>query len=108
MTSGPPDSSGPREDQNEYAETWGAPTKPEDVWFSQIKEKYGTLRVYLYGADKHIDGLVTMAEACSETTCEVCGNSGSLYGTGWYYTRCLPCWTKQGGNESDRPPPADW
>jgi hypothetical protein len=55
---------------------------------TQVKEKFGTLRFYYDGGDEKIDGMVTMAEAMSAVTCEVCGNAGKFRGRGWYYTAC--------------------
>ena len=58
------------------------------VKFDQIKEKYGTLRVYFSGGDEYVEGLVSMAEAISEKICEVCGNKGKPSGGGWITTLC--------------------
>jgi hypothetical protein len=58
------------------------------VKFDQIKEKYGTLRVYFSGGDEYVKGLVSMAEAISGKICEVCGNKGKSSGGGWITTLC--------------------
>lgn len=58
------------------------------VKFDQIKEKYGTLRVYFSGGDEYVEGLVSMAEAISGKTCEVCGNKGEGNKSGWIAVRC--------------------
>ena len=58
------------------------------VRFDQIKEKYGTLRVYFSGGDEYVEGLVSMAEAISGKICEVCGNKGKSSGGGWITTLC--------------------
>jgi hypothetical protein len=47
------------------------------VW-SQIKEKFGGLRAYCYGADEYIRGAIDMAESVSYITCEVTGEKGKL------------------------------
>lgn len=61
----------------------------QQVVASQVKEKYGTLRFYYDGGDDQIDGMVTMAEAMSARTCEVCGNVGTLDDSeSWLSTRC--------------------
>ena len=60
----------------------------EPVVVEQIKEKFGTLRFYYSGGDEYIDGLVTMAEAISGKTCDVCGGPGRLTGKSWLATRC--------------------
>lgn len=55
----------------------------------QIKEKYGTLRIYL---DNYIDGtddIVTKYENLSSEICEVCGDKGSLkLKNSWMKTLC--------------------
>jgi hypothetical protein len=58
------------------------------VTLDQVKEKFGTLRFYYTGGDDYIRGLVTMAEAMSATTCEVCGNPGERRDGGWIRTLC--------------------
>ena len=60
---------------------------------TQIKEKFGTLRLYWSGslspdAAARVEEAVDLAEARSACTCEVCGEPGRLYGPGWFTTRC--------------------
>ena len=50
----------------------------ESFYWSQIKEKFGGLRAYCYGADEHIRGAIDMAESMSCITCEVTGEKGKL------------------------------
>lgn len=57
--------------------------------FAQVKEKYGTLRLYFTTYPDGIDEIEREAETKSETTCEKCGKPGKLRGQGWYYTSCL-------------------
>jgi hypothetical protein len=57
--------------------------------FVQIKEKFGTLRVYDNGQDDFIHGVISMAENMSSRTCEVTGKPGKLCKKGhWYRTLC--------------------
>ncbi|WP_240543261.1 hypothetical protein [Bradyrhizobium canariense] len=62
--------------------------------FQQIKQKYGTLRIYWTGrlsaATEHrVLEVIDLAEARSACTCELCGNEGSLYRSGGVLmTRC--------------------
>lgn len=57
--------------------------------FVQIKEKFGTLRVYDDGHDEYIAGVIRMAENMSAVTCEVTGNPGRMCRKGhWYRTLC--------------------
>ena len=54
----------------------------------QVKEKFATLNVYLKGWDERTQDLVNFAESMSATTCEECGNVGSLRKGGWIKTLC--------------------
>lgn len=54
----------------------------------QVKEKFGTLRVYLDRGCDAAQGIADMAEAMSEVTCEICGNKGHTYTIGWHKTLC--------------------
>jgi hypothetical protein len=56
---------------------------------AQIKEKFGTLRWYVDNADKTSQKIIDFAELMSENTCEVCGEYGKTYRTGWHKTLCL-------------------
>lgn len=55
---------------------------------AQVKEKFGTLRFYIDNGNDTAHALVDFAEAMSETTCEHCGNKGTLYPLGWVRTLC--------------------
>lgn len=69
--------------------TWMVAKEPiPQVEAVQVKEKFGTLRFYYEGGDEYIRGLVTMAEAMSAYTCEVCGAPGEARGGGWIRTLC--------------------
>lgn len=70
---------------------------PEDpIQVEQIKEKWGTLRIYVRSAPQEIYDLIDEAEQKSQYTCEDCGfqnkekvkirNTG-----GWYRTLCERC-----------------
>ena len=50
----------------------------EFFYWSQIKEKFGGLRAYCYGADEFIRGAIEMAESMSYITCEVTGEKGKV------------------------------
>ncbi len=57
------------------------------VRFSQIKEKFGGLRLYYYGGDDFVSGVCNMAEHMSYHICEVTGETGQLCTTGrWLRT----------------------
>jgi hypothetical protein len=50
----------------------------EFFYWSQIKEKFGGLRAYCYGADEFIRGAIDMAESMSYITCEATGEKGKV------------------------------
>lgn len=58
------------------------------VVIEQVKEKFGSLRVYAYGGDRVTTGMVEMIESISGMTCETCGQPGKLRGNNWLYTAC--------------------
>ena len=53
-----------------------------------IKEKFGTLRVYIDGGDEGVDAIIARAEERSAVTCEDCGAPGSLRRKGFLRTLC--------------------
>ena len=58
----------------------------------QIKEKFGSLRIYVTTMDNQIHDWVNEAEKASGITCEICGNEGSLHKKGiWLKTLCSNC-----------------
>lgn len=60
----------------------------------QVKEKFGSLRIYYQGGDDYCRGLVDMAAIWSWSTCEICGNGGKrLVGhtKGWIGSICIDC-----------------
>lgn len=75
-----------------------AEPEAKDRWFrfSQIKEKYGTLRIYYNTNSKTYDkfayAIVAWAEWKSEKTCENCGKEGKINAGSWYRVRCRNCW----------------
>jgi hypothetical protein len=62
--------------------------------FIQIKEKYGSARLYWSGrlsnaAQAEVEEAIALAEARSECTCETCGAPGRLFDRGgWLATAC--------------------
>jgi len=65
------------------------------VSITQIKEKCGTLRFYIQGGDKIVEGMVMFAESYSAYLCEKCGNSATLHTEGWMTTLCDEHFQKQ-------------
>lgn len=60
------------------------------VEFVQIKEKFGTLRLYYNGGDQYVEGVCSMAEAMSDCVCEVTGARGSLCKAGTWLRTLSP------------------
>lgn len=60
----------------------------EQVVVEQIKEKFGGLRFYYTGGDEKIQGMVRIAEAWADHSCEECGAPGTSGGKGWIKTLC--------------------
>ena len=58
------------------------------VTVGQIKEKFGGLRFYYSGGDDEIRGMVRMAEAWADKSCETCGAPGKRRDGGWIKTLC--------------------
>ena len=58
---------------------------------AQVKEKFGTLRLYFTSYPDGIGDIEEDAEEKSSITCESCGKPGKLRGQGWYYTSCFAC-----------------
>ena len=70
-----------------------AKLEPLGVIASQVKEKYGTLRFYVYNATDEAWDLIDAAEELSGHTCEVCGKPGEERDDArWISVRCGTCW----------------
>lgn len=64
-------------------ESYGKP-----ITISQVKEKYGGLRIYTNEFDDEFDQFLYDVEMRSFSICEDCGKAGQLRGGGWYRTLC--------------------
>jgi hypothetical protein len=59
--------------------------KPRPVKVAQYKEKFGSLRFYIDGGDKNVNGMIRLAEYLSLKTCQDTGEKGKLrIIRGWY------------------------
>lgn len=65
----------------------------------QVKEKFGTLRVYTNWSTSKIEDAIIRAEEESSVTCEICGEKGTLRTDGWLSTMCDSCYNKERGGE---------
>ncbi len=63
------------------------------VEFTQIKEKFATLRIYYVGGSELINGMIWFAEYLSESICETCGDieGVTINETGWMVALCSKC-----------------
>ena len=68
----------------------------DDFRVTQVKEKFGTLRVYTNWSTDPIDKIVQEMEKTCETVCEECGEPGKFYTDGWMRVRCETCEEKGG------------
>ena len=59
-----------------------------DVYISQTKEKWGRLRIYVFGVDEETLDFIDEIEERSGTVCEICGKPGKLREGGWIVCRC--------------------
>lgn len=68
------------------------PLLSHNMWASQIKEKFGLLRVYMCGYTDEIDEIIERYEELSGTVCENCGKPGKREKIGgWIETLCEVC-----------------
>lgn len=78
-----------------YADEWNktAHNEEDKIVFDQIKEKFGTLRVYYTGGSPEFRGMVEMAEIVAQYICERCGDiADSERRKGyWCQTLCPNC-----------------
>ena len=59
---------------------------------AQVKEKFGTLRIYLKPGPSEAWEIATVYERMTETICERCGQPGELRSERqWLRTLCVPC-----------------
>lgn len=68
--------------------------KVSQVTFDQVKEKFGSLRIYYTGGDYKIQNMVDFAEQLSESICEECGKFNYSIGRttkGWIRNVCQEC-----------------
>lgn len=72
---------------NDVIDMWGV----GEITFTDIKEKYGQIRMSFFGddADGRVDELVEAAEEISISLCETCGKRAALRSSGgWMSTTC--------------------
>jgi hypothetical protein len=61
----------------------------DQVYFTQIKQKFGLLRTYLNVSTPFMRGVVSMAAFASMSICEQCGNAAGMRNiNNWITTLC--------------------
>lgn len=58
------------------------------IIFEKIDEHAGSLTLTYKGGDQVVQGMILLAKAMSQITCEKCGHPGFTRGQGWKYTSC--------------------
>lgn len=68
----------------------------DKLQFSDIKEKYGSLRMYDFGAPEEVHDVTRKYEFISQYVCWQCGNPEAtiVNDYGWYLPMCKCCWDK--------------
>ena len=83
----------------------GTPDDYLHIWkFTQIKEKYGTLRVYPNFIFGDVDKIINKYEKISERICIECGEPATKISLGWISPWCDECASK---NTYERYKPID-
>jgi len=67
---------------------------PLSAYVSDVKEKYGSLRVYIDNVDQGIYDFLDGIERESCSVCEECGERGKPRKGGWIKTLCDRCAVK--------------
>lgn len=78
----------------EYIKEYNKDKKEEDqICFTQIKEKWGLLRIYVNFGTKELYKLIDEAEEKSANVCEYCGSEENvgMRETVWLTTMCIDC-----------------
>ncbi|WP_342623672.1 antitoxin Xre/MbcA/ParS toxin-binding domain-containing protein [Pseudomonas alkylphenolica] len=66
-----------------------AELEESDVKITQVKEKFGLLRIYQSGGGENVCQILDICELTSGCLCELCGKAGKLIMLdGWMLTRC--------------------
>lgn len=64
----------------------------EKFQFSQIKEKFGWMRVYTFGAPEEVRDIIAKYEHVSGYVCSECGRPASFRTKGYILPYCNDCW----------------
>jgi hypothetical protein len=66
------------------------------IHLTQVKEKFGGIRIYFNHTTPYIDGVIALAYTLSNITCEDCGLQGAQRNIkGWICTACDSCYNQK-------------
>ena len=76
----------------------------DKLQFSQIKEKYGRLCLYNFGAPQEVHDVIQKYEFISQYICYYCGSPESTIvdDYGWYLPVCKCCWDKNNKERAEK------
>jgi len=66
-------------------------SKFDGLVLTQVKEKFGELRVYVNSGTDEVYDIINEYENKSEKICETCGSPGKIHGGGWLRAVCDTC-----------------
>lgn len=66
----------------------------DQAYISEVKEKYGSMRLWIHPSNEEIDRIIMKYETISEAVCMSCGrvDCGILNISGWLSTYCRECY----------------
>ena len=70
---------------------------PDGFFVEQIKEKFGSLRMYMSHTIEEVENIIVTAEQESKNVCEKCGTTTNITTSslrGWVRTLCTECRNK--------------
>lgn len=76
----------------------------DKLQFSQIKEKYGRLCLYNFGAPQEVHDVIHKYEFISQYSCYYCGSPEATIvdDYGWYLPVCKCCWEKNNKERAEK------
>jgi len=75
---------------------------------TEIKEKWGGLRVHVEGGDDFVWGAIVTAETASHKICEICGCPGVKRHSSWVMTLCEKHASMKQGTVTETPTQIDY
>ena len=66
----------------------------DKFYFTQVKEKYGSMRLYNNGTTKEVMDILSQYEYLSQFVCETCGKPATITTRGWILNLCDECGNK--------------